>query len=597
MRIKHLKYFLLILLPGVLAAQITINWGTGVAFDRIVQQDGTSVPSPASGYTYEIGTFGSFVPTADNYDEWAANWHVFDGDPFFYTAGASNVGLYIDSAGLDSSQETTSTYTGADTGYTFAAGQQAYVWIYNENDPNAIDTNTQWALYTQLIDGSSTIDAAWQMPDASSSTTTRSWYVSSADTAVWGSVDSGADTGGGNIIESPGSYHVQTAGFTAGVYWDINGSTAGATNSTTATGTWNSSNTNWSNDPTGNITTGAFTDYKVATFSANDGGTGEASGSFTITKAGSANVFGLDFVDGTVTIGHGSGGEIVFDTNGKSIAFDDGAGNNGLIDTAFINVHSGHTATIETAISSSQDVNLTGGGTLVLSGSQTGEIDGTLALQNGTLQMEGTGTNPRLGFNSGGTTNISLEGGSLIVSEASPDTNVQFGSTTTVSFTSGSIVLNNVNENLGTLSLTLSTDSEISFTGNTTSSIISFADSSGLDWSSSETLLVTDWAGNPLNLGTGGGAGTGGGGTDQFYIGSDGSGITSEQLSKIKFVNPYGLPAGVYDAYILSTGEIVPGVIPEPSTYAFGGALLLLGLGDYLRRRKKKQSLHPEADG
>ncbi len=576
------------MLPGALAAQITINWGTGIAFNRIVEQDGSSLPSPGNGYTYEIGTFGSsFVPTADNYDQWAANWHVFDGDPFFFTLGSSNIGLYVDSAGLNSSQQTTSSYSGADTGYNFSIGQQAYVWIYNENDPNLIDTTTQWALYTQLIDGSSTIDKAWQMPDGSSSTTTRSWFVTSADTAVWGAVDSGADTGGGNIITSPPSYHVQTAGFTAGVYWDINGSSDGATNTTTATGTWNSSNTNWSNDPTGNITTGAFTDYKVATFSANDGGTGEASGTFTVTKASSANVFGLDFVDGAVTIGHGTGGEIVFDTNGKTIAFDDGVGNNGLVDTAFINVHSGRTATIQTAISSNQDVNLTGGGALVLSGSQTGEIDGTLALQNGTLQMSGTGANPRLGFNSGGVTNISIEGGSLIVSETTPASDVQFGSTTTVNYSSGNITLHNVNESLGTLSLTLSADSEIDFTGNTTNTIISFADSSGIDWSTSETLLVMDWAGNPLNLGTGTGAGTGGGGTDQFYIGSTNSGLTSSQLSKIKFVNPFGLAPGAYDAYILSTGEIVPGVVPEPATYVVGGALLLLGAFDLYRRRKQ----------
>ncbi|WP_269540231.1 hypothetical protein [Cerasicoccus fimbriatus] len=576
------------MLPGALAAQITINWGTGLSFNRIVQQDGTSVPSPSNGYTYELGTFGSFVPTADNFDQWADNWHAFDGDPFFYTAGGSNLGLYVDSAGLSSSQQTTSSYTGADTGYTFSPGQQAYVWIYNDNDPNSINTDTQWALYTQLIDGTSTIDKAWQMPDASTSTTTRSWFVSSADTAVWGGVDSGADVGGGNIISTPGSYHVQTAGFTAGVFWDINGSTAGATNSTTATGTWNSTNTNWSNDPTGNITTGTFTDYKVATFAANDGGTGAASGTYTVTKVGSENVYGLDFRDGTVTIGHGSGGEIVFDTNGKQIAFDDGAGNNGLIDTAFVNVHSGHTATIQTAISSNQDVNVTGGGTLVLSGSQTGEIDGTLSIQNGTtLQMSGTGTNPRLGFDSGGTTNISIDGGTLFIEESSPDTNIQFGSTTTVQFTGGTIAVGNANESLSTLSLTLDSASNIDFTGETTSSKIAFADSSGLDWSSSETLYVTDWAGNPLNLGTGEGAGTGGGGLDQFFIGSNGNGITSDQLSKIKFVNPYGLAPGVYDAYILSTGEIVPGVIPEPSTYAFGGCLILLGALDFYRRRKK----------
>ncbi|GHB92383.1 hypothetical protein [Cerasicoccus arenae] len=578
------------LLPGALTAQITINWGSGVAFNRIVESDGTTLPSPSSGFSYELGTFGSFVPTASNYSEWSANWHAFDGDPFFYSIGASNVGLYVDSATLDSSQNSNSTYPAVDPSYDFAVGQQAYVWIYNENDPTQINTSTEWALYTQLIDGSSPIDKAWQMPDASSSTTTQSWYVTSADTAVWGGVDSGSDVGGGNIISTPGSYHVQTAGFTAGVYWDINGSTAGATNDGggDAAGTWNSSNANWSIDPTGNVTTGAFTQYKVATFSANDSGSGEADGDFTVTKAGSTSVFGLDFQDGTVTIGHGSGGGIVFDTSGQSIAFADGQGFDGLVDTAFVNVHAGHTATIETAISSSQDVNLTGGGTLVLAGSQTGEIDGTLTLQSGTLQMSGTGTNPRLGFNSGGQTVVSIEGGTLFVSEnaVTKASDVQFGSTTDVNYSSGSIVIGEANDSLGTLSLTLSTTSTIDFTGAGTESIIAFSDSSGIDWSGSEILQVTDWAGIPLNLGTGTGSGTGGGGTDQFYIGSNEMGLTSDQLSKIKFLNPVGLAPGLYDAYILSTGEIVPGVIPEPSTYAIGGLLILLGGYDFYRRRK-----------
>lgn len=578
------------LLPGALAAQITINWGTGISIDRIVESDGQTMPTPGSGYSYEIGTFGSFVPTSSNIDQWAANWHVFDGGPFFYQFGSTNYGLYFDSSTLDSSQNTNSSYPAADTGYTFSPGQQAYVWVYNENDYSSINTSTEWALYTQLIDGASTIDKAWQMPDASSSTTTRSWYVTSADTAVWGGVDSGADVGSGNIISTPGSYHVQTAGFTAGVYWDINGSTAGATNSGTgdATGTWNSSNTNWSNDPTGNITTGAFTSYKVATFSANDGGSGIADGSFTVTKEDTANVFGLDFQNGAVTIGHGSGGLINFDTNGQSVAFADGEGFDGMVDTAFINVYNGQTATIETAIASSQDVNLTGGGTLVLAGSQTGEIDGTLALQSGTLQMSGTGTNPRLGFNSGGQTTISIEGGTLFISEnsASAGTDVQFGSNTNVVYSNGNLVVGESNESMGTLSLTLSSTSTIDFTGSATDSILAFDDSSGIDWSSSETLQVVNWDGVPLNLGTGAGAGTGGGGTDQFYIGSNSMGLTEDQLSKIKFVNPIGLPSGIYDAYILSTGEIVPGVIPEPSTYICGGFLLLLGAFDFYRRRK-----------
>lgn len=584
MILNRTSFIALLLLPGALAAQVSINWGSGFATDNIVESNGTSYASTGNGFTYEIGTFGSFTPTASNIDQWAANWHVFDGGPFFYNS-TTPTGWYYGSAQLNSSQNSTSTYAGADNSYTFGVGQQAYVWVYNDNDYANIDTTTEWALYTNLI-SSSFFDTAWQMPNASGFGVPRTWFVTNADTAVWGGVDSGADVGAGNIIQTPSTYHVQTAGFTAGVYWDLNGSNPGAIDSgTTAPGTWNSSNTNWSNDPDGNIATGAFTQYKVATFSANDGGTGAATGSFDVDKVGATNVYGLDFQEGTVTITHGSGGLINFDTNGQTIAFNDGDGFDGLVNTAFINVHSSIDATIETAIASNQNVNLTGGGSLTLAGSQTGEIDGTFALLSGALNMEGTGTNPRLGFNSGGKTTIDINGGSLIVSETTPSTDVQFGSTTDVIYRNGSITLNNVNESLGTLSLTLDADSTIDFTGDTTDTIIHFADSSAIDWSTSETLLVTNWAGIPLDLFTG----VGGGGTDQFHIGTDSSGITSAQLSKIKFVNPFGLPAGIYDAYIMSSGEIVPGVIPEPSTYIMGGLLILLGGFDFYRRCRAKR--------
>lgn len=548
-------------LASPLTAQIAINWGTGFAFNRIVESDGSTIASPGNGFTYEIGTFGSgFTPTASNIDQWAANWKAFDDQSFFFQLGSSNNGLYVGSATLQSDQ------TSSETGNSFAIGEQAYVWIYNDNNPATIGTTTEWSLYTRSS------GSPWQMPDAGTPGPTESWFVTAADTAVWGGVDSGADVGSGTIISTPGSYHVQTATLTAGTYWDMNGATAGS-GGPTPNGTWNSANSNWSDDPAGEIATGTFTDYKVATFSAGS----DATGTYTVTKDGSASVFGLDFQNGTVTIAHGTGGEIVFDTNSQIIAFDDGT-TDGLVSTAFINVASGHTATIETAISGSQDLNITGGGTLVLAGSQTGEIDGTVTLSSGVLQMSGTGANPRLGFNSpsASQTNVVIDGGTLLISETTPATDVQFGDNTGFTYASGNIVLGDANESVGTMTLTLSSDSTIEFNGGS-GSILAFDDSSGETWSGGGDLLLTGWDGD-----------LDGGGTDQLFFGTSDSGLTSGQLGRIKFVNPAGLPTGIYDAKILMTGEVVPQVVPEPGTVAAGALLLLFAGADVWRRRVKR---------
>src|SRR5690606_28956575 len=94
-------------------------------------------------------------------------------------------------------------------------------------------------------------------------------------------------------------------------------------------------------------------------------------------------------------------------------------------------------------------------------------------------------------------------------------------------------------------------------------SIVRFADSSNTAWTGSGNIVISGWNGSYS-----------GGGTDQLYIGSTSSGITSDQLSRIFFSNPPGLPAGLYGAQILSTGEIVPIPVPEPATWLAGGLLV-----------------------
>jgi hypothetical protein len=98
------------------------------------------------------------------------------------------------------------------------------------------------------------------------------------------------------------------------------------------------------------------------------------------------------------------------------------------------------------------------------------------------------------------------------------------------------------------------------------------ADSSSLVWSSS--LSIYNWNGN-----------AGGGGADQFFIGTTNGGVTTDQLSKIFFVDPTvdGISyAGTFNSSILGNGEIVA-VIPEPSAAALG---MLASVTLLMRRRR-----------
>lgn len=97
---------------------------------------------------------------------------------------------------------------------------------------------------------------------------------------------------------------------------------------------------------------------------------------------------------------------------------------------------------------------------------------------------------------------------------------------------------------LGQLKLLSGTNSTI-YLGS--SSVLQFADSSGVPWASEGLLTINLWSGS-LN----------GGGAAQILFGASASGLSAQQLSEVQFLNPAGLPNGIYGAKILSTGELVP---------------------------------------
>jgi hypothetical protein len=101
--------------------------------------------------------------------------------------------------------------------------------------------------------------------------------------------------GGGNIMYPSAAYAPIT------LYWDTNGTSIGATNSTTATGTWGTNNF-WSTDPAGLVATRAWIPGGDAVFSAGS----NATGVYTVTVSGLQPVRNITVRNGTITFTTGT---------------------------------------------------------------------------------------------------------------------------------------------------------------------------------------------------------------------------------------------------------------------------------------------------
>ena len=99
-------------------------------------------------------------------------------------------------------------------------------------------------------------------------------------------------------------------------------------------------------------------------------------------------------------------------------------------------------------------------------------------------------------------------------------------------------------QSVGPLQLTVGSsnnNSTITFPAGT--STLRLANSSAQLWDSSAILYINNWHGS-----------ISGGGATQLYFGSNSSGLTPAQLAQIRF----SLSGGLYQAKILTTGEVVP---------------------------------------
>jgi fibronectin-binding autotransporter adhesin len=152
------------------------------------------------------------------------------------------------------------------------------------------------------------------------------------------------------------------------LYWDTNGTTAGA-GGTTPSGTWKTtgSNANWNTVSAGTGTTANWTNNSIAVFSA---GT-DATGSYTVSVAGNPDVDSILIQEGN----------IIFDGSSLTLTGT----------TPSIDVGSGLTATFNTKLSGSNGLVKNGAGTLVLN-SLTNNWTGDTLINVGSVQL-GAGTN------------------------------------------------------------------------------------------------------------------------------------------------------------------------------------------------------------
>ncbi len=185
-------------LPKLLCLALVLAWtqGTqassvfwGSAFnDNLFDSNGVALDAT---YSFEIGTFGTFVPTYQNVDQWAANWHVIDRayDPDL-NGWNSTEQFFGGTVDFDMSGQSSS--PDANPSDVFSQGDIVYLWAYNSK---SIVPSSEWALLGYGADPGNSGDP-WVVPDPSDPVSPN-WNLSDAHDTIMG---------GANDIQGPGTY-------------------------------------------------------------------------------------------------------------------------------------------------------------------------------------------------------------------------------------------------------------------------------------------------------------------------------------------------------------------------------------------------------
>ena len=179
------------------ASARTIAWGSSID-SILVDSSGNQLDA---SYTFELGSFGSFVPDAANIEQWLVNWKVFDRATAPGINGFSPVDGYISSEVTHDFDFTTGN-TDLPQNVFFNTGEQAYMFAYNSLD---LQSGVEWALITNdSSDGNIADDWLFPVPE-----------THSADTLDW-RINLGATPiiGGENDVQGPGTYSSTPQAFT-----------------------------------------------------------------------------------------------------------------------------------------------------------------------------------------------------------------------------------------------------------------------------------------------------------------------------------------------------------------------------------------------
>lgn len=196
MKLHHIILAFVLLVMSTPVQSRTIEWGSAVG-DTILRSNGLALDD---SFTFELGTFGLFIPDQSNLHLWQANWKVFDRAVAPALNGwDSALGFFDGVATLET--DGTSSNAPPLPSFTFAEGEQAYIWVYNGFN---IDSLTEWALVTNnALDGNALDD--WTMPAHADQTgLPLEWRLSNATRVPFGGL---------NDLEGPGDYSVTPPAF------------------------------------------------------------------------------------------------------------------------------------------------------------------------------------------------------------------------------------------------------------------------------------------------------------------------------------------------------------------------------------------------
>ena len=196
MKTKLLTFIATLALTASMQAR-TINWGSA-SFDRLFTSTGAPLDD---SFTFELGTFGTFVPTEFNMSQWEANWRVFDRATAANGKWNSASSFFESYANLNDNG--TSSSSEANPGSLFAQGEQAYIWTFNTLQ--LTHGLTEWALVTNnSLDSNSADD--WKFPPPTDhSLTPLEWRIGGDPLSSMGPAND-VPFGGVNSQQGPGSY-------------------------------------------------------------------------------------------------------------------------------------------------------------------------------------------------------------------------------------------------------------------------------------------------------------------------------------------------------------------------------------------------------